>query len=467
LTRAPLILFVLSLLFGLVIAAVTPPFRGADEPAHFLRAYGYARGDILASGVDAQGRRGLLLPAELHDDFEFFRKQRYRAGLPGFSYRESFAEHAKARAERRPGDARPPVFVLYEGSESYAPTVYLPYIPVAWLGHHLAFDFLAQLYLMRAAGVLVLTAIAAVAIRTMPFGQWGLLAIAMLPSALCGRSIVSADGATFSYTLMVVALCAAAAWSAATAFSRQRAFWMTMCILAKPPQVALSVLELLARRSRQQGSWRVHALVALPGLVLLVLWLFSVGAEMGAWRMTEGYNLPAEQFSPVWKLSYMLQQPWHFPHQLWGRLSDIRELWQQLIGILGWLDVPLRASAYPVLSVLVLLACLEQGSFGSGSRTWVALVSAATILGYIAAVFLIFYLAWTPVAEAEIQGVQGRYFVVLLPVLLVFLAATLPFELPRWALAGLALASGVFSGAAVLEALIRFDWLADPVARAS
>jgi uncharacterized membrane protein len=457
-----------------MIAAVTPPFRGADEPAHFLRAYSYARGEILASGTDAQGRRGLFLPAELHDDFEFFRKQRYRAGLPGFSYRETFGEYAKARAERRPGDARPPVFVLYEGSESYAPTVYLPYIAVAWVGHHLAFDFLAQLYLMRAAGVLVLTAIAAVAIRTMPFGQWGLLAVAMVPSALYGRSILSADGATFSYTLMAVsytlmavALCAAAAGSAAAAFPRQRAFWMTMCILAKPPQVALTLLELLARRSRQQGSWRVHALVALPGLVLLMLWLFSLGAEMGAWRMTEGYNLPAEQFSPVWKLGYMLQHPWHFPHQLWGRLSDISELWQQLIGILGWLDVPLRTSAYPVLSVLVLLACLEQGNFGPGSRMWVALVSAATMLGYIAAVFLIFYLAWTPVAEAEIQGVQGRYFVVLLPVLLVFLAATLPFELPRWARAGVAIVSGVLSGAAVLEAMIRFDWLADPVARAS
>ena len=39
----------LSLLFGSLIILVTPPLRGPDETAHFLRAYGVGQGDIIPS----------------------------------------------------------------------------------------------------------------------------------------------------------------------------------------------------------------------------------------------------------------------------------------------------------------------------------------------------------------------------------------------------------------------------------
>ena len=38
----------LSLVFGAIVIAVTPPLRGPDENAHFLRAFGIARGEIPA-----------------------------------------------------------------------------------------------------------------------------------------------------------------------------------------------------------------------------------------------------------------------------------------------------------------------------------------------------------------------------------------------------------------------------------
>jgi hypothetical protein len=48
-----------SLLFGTLIILATPPLRGPDETAHFLRAYGVALGDIVPSSRDAEGRKGV------------------------------------------------------------------------------------------------------------------------------------------------------------------------------------------------------------------------------------------------------------------------------------------------------------------------------------------------------------------------------------------------------------------------
>jgi hypothetical protein len=61
-----------SLVFGTLIILATPPLRGPDETAHFLRAYGVAQGDIVPSQRDAEGRKGILLPPRLYESFDFF-----------------------------------------------------------------------------------------------------------------------------------------------------------------------------------------------------------------------------------------------------------------------------------------------------------------------------------------------------------------------------------------------------------
>src|SRR5689334_15991636 len=81
LARRPVAVFVLlSLLFGVPGIFLTPPLRGADEPAHFLRAYGIAQGEIVPALADAERRKGIFLPAELDADYEFFEATRYRFG---------------------------------------------------------------------------------------------------------------------------------------------------------------------------------------------------------------------------------------------------------------------------------------------------------------------------------------------------------------------------------------------------
>ena len=53
----------LSLLFGIALVAVSPPLRGPDETAHFLRAYGIAQGEFVPTSEDGRGRKGVMLPS--------------------------------------------------------------------------------------------------------------------------------------------------------------------------------------------------------------------------------------------------------------------------------------------------------------------------------------------------------------------------------------------------------------------
>jgi len=194
----------LSLLFGTVIVLATPPLRGPDETAHFLRAYGVAQGDLVPSHRDAAGRKGIFLPPRLYEGFDFFESVRVKEKEPGFSYRPIFKSYFSG--QWKPANPnKDSTFVPYAGSEGYSPAAYLPQAAAALIARVLDLEFLPTLYLMRFAGLAALSAVIAYAIAMVPNLSWAFLSIAMLPAAIYGRSVINADGSALAGAMVVIA----------------------------------------------------------------------------------------------------------------------------------------------------------------------------------------------------------------------------------------------------------------------
>jgi uncharacterized membrane protein len=457
--RPATIFVILSMLFGLIIMALNPPLRGPDEPAHLLRSYGYAGGEILPS-TEVNGRKGLYVPAAWNDGVEVYIAAQLRFWKDNKNgYTGHLDAYRRQQAATPPDDKRPPVFRLYEGSEAYTPVAYLPYIAAGMIARLFNFDFLATIYLMRLFGLVAMTAVAAYAIALTPRLKWAFFLIAMMPAALYGRTAVSADGATVSYALMVTALCLRAAVGLPSS-TWQRAWWMLLCVLAKPPQIAFVLLEAIVRRFKDlPRHWKTVALVTLPGLILSPLWIVAVSGEMAAWRIVATTNLPAEQFDPVWKLGFMLQHPLHFPYAMLNTIvTEWNGLWRQLIGVLGWLDMGLQPIAYPLISAALIAVALERLDLDRSTRLRLALVSAVTVVAYTTAVYMILYMTWTPPHETTVWGVQGRYSIPALPAAAIVIAAAVNWGFGDKTRAGIAVAGALGSGIACIETLWRVLW---------
>ena len=67
--------------------------------------------------------------------------------------------------------------------------------------------------------------------------------------------------------------------------------------------------------------------------------------------------------------------------------------------------------------------------------------------------YLIFFLTYTPLDTDHVRGVQGRYFIIVLPVAAIFLAAAADRELPYRMNAILAALGAMTSGIVTIEAL--------------
>ena len=454
----------LSLFFGSAIIVANPPLRGPDEISHFLRIYSYTRGELLPV-TEIDGRKGVFVERVLYDRLYFFKNagERFaRAKHEGIRYGQIMAEYRDITRANGDGDeaAQTPVFVPFSGTEGYSPVAYAPYIVAAAIGRALSLDLPELLFLMRFLGLVVFTAVAAYAITVTPALKWAFVLIAMLPVSLYNRVVLSADGSALSYALVITGLCFRAAWKPSAGPVWERSLWMTLCVLAKQPQIVFVLLELMAGRLRElPRRWSSLAIVVLPGVILSPLWVVGVSADVAAWRVREGHNYPAEQFDPLWKLSYMWEHPFHFPLAAWTAVSEWgAPLWPELIGILGWQDVRLPPWTYLVLTVLLLLAPLQKLPLDGATRARVAVMTGLAVLSYIVMVYLIFFLTYTPVDSPHVLGVQGRYFVIALPMAAIFMASLINLELPRGTPALIGITGSMIAGITTVHAVLEAHW---------
>ena len=451
----------LSLAFGGLIISCTPPLRGPDEVSHFVRIYSYARGEILPT-KEINGRKGILVEPRLYSELQFFRTAgEVFAREDGLHYPQLVAGYRNPTSSSiadEPDEA--PIFAPFAGTEGYNPVAYIPYIAAAAIGRLFKLDFPDMLFLMRWFGLVTFTAIAAYSIAVISALKWAFVLIALLPVSLYNRSVLSADGAALSTALVITALCLRAAAGPTVGRVWERSLWMTLCALSKQPQIVFLLLELMVYRVKElPRQWLRVASVVLPSVILSPMWVFAVSAEIAAWRLQEEGHHPPEHFDPLWKLLYMWDHPYHFPLAAWRALSGWGDrLWQELIGIVGWQDILLPTWTYVALTVLLFLVPFQKLQVSGATRARVAVITGLVVLSYVILVYLIFFLTYTPLDVDHVRGVQGRYFVVVLPVAAIFVAIVVNRELPNAVPAAIAITGSMIAGIATVEALFRAHW---------
>jgi uncharacterized membrane protein len=455
------VFLLLSLVFGSLIVVATPPLRGPDEIAHFLRIYSYARGEVLPP-AQLDSRKGIFIEHELNSQLQFFRSAgEWFAGARkhGVRYGQIMAVYPSA-IEANGAAAHPAVFAPFAGTEGYNPVAYVPYIAAGVIGRMFGLNFPDLLLFMRWLGLATFTAVAAYAIAVTPVLKWAFVLTALLPVSLYNRSVLSADGAALSTAMIITALCLKAAWQPAAGRVWERSLWMTLCALSKQPQIAFILMELMVFRLKElPRRWASVAAVILPSIVLSPLWVWAVSAEIAVWRLQEEEHHPPEHFDPVWKLFYMWERPLHFPLATWKAISVWGDrLWQELLGIVGWQDILLQPWVYVLLTILLLLVPLQKLQLSRADRARVTVISGLVVFGYVTLVYLIFFLIYTPLDVDHVRGVQGRYFVIALPVAAIFMAGAINRGLPPGMPAAIAIAGSLISGAATAAALFQAHW---------
>jgi uncharacterized membrane protein len=441
----------MSFLFGLIAIAANPPLRGPDEPAHFWRAVGIAQGDLIPTTANDRGHVGLSITADWHRQFSHFNEVRQSPPSDRPNYWQIF--RAYFANDMAASEGTIPIFVTYEGSQVYSPVAYIPYATTAFVAQALDLSFLWTLYLLRVTGLIVSSAMIAYAIAITPFLKWTFVCVAMLPTAIYQRSAISIDGVVLAATLVVIGLCLAAVLAPGRLLLR--GLWITLCSLTKPPQVAFALLEAMhIPLGGWRAQWRSFCLITVPGVVLALGWIVIALVDIPAWWAGSAIG----DLGALRKLQLLVMHPGQFAAAaITTLLDDSVRMWKQLIGLFGWLDTAMQNWAYPLISALLLASFIDNSEFSRPVRTRIALVALVTAIIFCVGVLVVFFVTETPLGSTRIHGLQGRYFIVIVPVAAVVISALLNRSLGRgrsW----VAITSSVVSVAAMAEALWRVHW---------
>jgi uncharacterized membrane protein len=410
--------FVLAI--GAAYALLSPPNAVPDEMAHLVKV------QRIVAGVPLGGWRALRLPdaqemygpfGDMHNGKEPFT----RASL-----------HAQLAAPLR---CAPEVPSLLAGANGYSPHHYLAPVIAYRVACATGASFGGMLHAARLGNLLLSAALVWLGLRWARRGRWGLAAVSLLPASLFAFASISADALVLALGIAWLGLTSGLASGALDARRLRAALWLlSLAIAFLKPGSAWVLASLLFCRASFPST---RAFVLALGLHLLLPLALHVGFTLSV--SGEAPHLTGAD--PAARMQALLHAPMEFVGLAAATLhQDATRLAQMLVGILGWIDIPLGDAAYWTAAAL-LLACLADSppraagtAAASAGRRAQALLAVVILLGAMLLPMLPLYIYWTPIGWSTIGGLQGRYYLVALAFALCWLVVRAPAGLRTWLL---------------------------------
>ncbi len=415
----------LAATFGLAVLFANAPFLAADESDHFFRAFQLSQGTII--GEKLGDRSGGRLPALANKDMgniPFHYENKMSRELFRRTLDPVFVDWSKL----------PRVFSPFPHTVVYAPPGYIPQVAAIVVGKFAHVGPLGLMYLARLAGFATCIWLGRSALRILPAYRWSCLVLLLCPMSLYLMGSVASDGVMIGCAWLMLALLLRMTGEKRPPATGELVVLLALaCILATAklvylPLAGLVPLFVLPRLSRPRQ--RVIFGLAFILTSVLPVWVWS--------RVIASIFVPGRTDIPIDPIAqghYMAAHPVGFlslmANSIWVKADFI---YRYFVGVLGWGDTLLPTWFYPVFG-WGLLACVVAESSRVidvrwSHRLFFAAAAAATVLMIYAAQ----YASWnSPGSQEVIDGIQGRYFLPVAPLVILGFPSLRKIRIPALA----------------------------------
>jgi uncharacterized membrane protein len=376
-----------------------PPLQSPDEFDHIKRAYWLSKGIVVLKGEKGQSSGGPI-----------------DSGLSSYlAAYSTFPTQPDAKVSLRVIDSAKSihwtntlVFSPAPGTAFYFPVIYLPQAVGLALGEHLGFSIDISYRMAKLLANLYMAAVLLFAFWVYPTNLFT-IALLIIPMSIAQFSSASLDGMATAVSIFAI--------SAFLRISRDKQLAPTWLF----PSLALSVALLVTSRVHLLPllllpfavafilKARRYYLMSALLVVFVILWLFVAVTTTVDLRMPLG--MPTAKI-----ISFYVQRPLAFFEVLGRTLANgdtVRFYYQSFLGMLGALTIKFPEEIYVFMSVILSIIGILSFSvqaFRSDLRahSLLVLVGCSSFL----LVFAALLVTWTAHPATEVQGIQGRYFLI-------------------------------------------------------
>lgn len=405
---------ILLFIFGLVFIFFVPPFQKPDEVAHYYRVASLAQGEFTCStSGDSSGfslkEKYFLLP------------QVYDTNRIAFNYEEKFDKDLLRNFDKS----------LNEQNENveftgFCSLPFIPYIPFTisfWLSE--LFNYIPiSFYLSRIVAFTIFIVCVLLAFNNLKESKlkWVIVLYSLIPMVLHQASAVGYDYMQLALAPLIFSYVFRFLSEEKIKKKDMVLFFISslLFVFVKAGYYFLPLIYFLIPYKKICKSKKKYLLITvgfLLSICAVALFMTLFFKSVNIFSQTDDVNA-IEQLKNLFDIRFTLNLvkttiSTHMASYIKG-----------FIGAFGWLDYTLSSYAYLLVFFIVfLLANYIQQEIIFNNYLKLFLSSSLILVGGIVFLFVSLYLTWNEVGATIISDVQGRYFLVYFPIMLIWLSS--------------------------------------------
>lgn len=398
---------VIALCFGIAMACINPPFQECDGWFHYLLAMDVSYGNVFYPVVNLSSHEnGLIIVPENIDDIDFCILEPYSGDGQEFVRHLKETRFSKNTKEMGLNGKTASVF-------------YYPQALGIFLGRLFNLSVYSGVMLSRFFNLLVFAALTYMAVKITPIMKCTLAAAALFPMTIYQASSNSSDGMNMGLCFLFTAVCFSYGYGKKECLSWKDVLnlggLLGLIFLYRFVYVCLGVLVFLIPKEKfgsKKQYWKCFFVGLLPLAVLGSIGmvnLTSIVAQGQASALSGG----------ITQIQYLMQHPLFVIKVLYTTFLQKFQEYMTGLNTLGSLNYVLGPLVFIVPLVVTFIGAVDRNEACEKIKRKDILVCLSAISMVSIGIAMGLYIGDGRINEVgalAIQGIQGRYFIPLIPV---------------------------------------------------
>lgn len=398
--------FVIPLICIMFFVAM-PMFRNHDEDTHWLRIYDIANGN-------------LFVPTEYGEIFQEGATNYPATEIPKAVFdivdREKTAGHNFKELYEYTINEDETIIVALPTEALYSPIQYIPQVTGTLIAKMFTNRPIVMAYMARLFNMITTIIILYFAMKLIPFGKKIFLAVMAIPIAVEGFTSLSSDAMTISIAMLLIAYIFNIIFNKDKKIVtwKDKVILGTLCvIIALCKIVYLPLVGLLLLLPKEKFSSKTNKIVT----VIIIIAIATI-INLAWLYISSQYLAEYKEGRPVEQVQKLLTNPIEYLQTVFHsiNLNGNKYLMSMFGGELGLNEHVILNTVIPYTFMFL---CLILGIIDNDIKNKLSkfqnCIIILIILAITALIFTSLYIQWTPTESTSIAGIQGRYFLPILP----------------------------------------------------
>ena len=399
-------------IFCILLFITMPVGRGHDESMHWYKAFEISQGSLMTP-IDEETKSSIaVLPKNTHKIVVEREKTVYKYidNIPLLNEKIDYDKFER---------------IQNQNSAAYCFIQYLPEVVGIYIGELFTQTPLLIAYCTRLANIIVCTLIMYFAIKLIPFGKNILLLLSIIPIVIEGFSTISPDGLTIAicalfiaYTLYIVFDKNKKCGTKETIFLTILGAIVSLCKIVYMPLIFLVLIIPKEKFNNKKERIISLSLIITVGVICNLVWLAF--GSMALLNTNTNTYLGTTENGTIIKVTSILANPIEYIQKMIYTigLKGNQYFLSLFGGQLEWNET-IKIEIIPyILCGIAIVTALSEEKLKIAFKKYQKIIIFLIILVIMLLIFTSLFIQWSDNDLKYIDGVQGRYFLPILPLML-------------------------------------------------